>query len=78
MEVNDEHKIIILEELLSSRKRKQSELDYYQEQLEVLQNKMNLIEREITLTNLIIGMIQEENVIDLKDYLEKRQLEYKE
>jgi len=78
MEVNDEHKIIILEELLSSRKRKQSELDYYQAQLEVLQNKMNVIEREITLTNLIIGMIQEENVIDLKDYLEKRQIEYEE
>lgn len=75
---NDQHKIIILEELLSSRKRKQNELDYYQEQLEVLQGKMDLIEREITITNLIIGMIQEENVIDLKEYLEKRQLEHKE
>lgn len=73
--MTDDHKILVLEELLKVRSRKQKELAYYQEKLLELQEKMQYIQMDIQVTNIIIGIIEEENVVDLQKYIVDRRLE---
>lgn len=73
--MTDDHKILVLEELLNVRKRKQKELAYYQEKLLELQEKMQYIQMDIQVTNIIIGIIEEENVVDIQKYIVDRRLE---
>lgn len=66
-------KIIMLSEVLEQKIRKEQELEYYQKELEKLQQKMFFIKKDIDITNLIIDMIEKENVVDLKqNLLEKK------
>lgn len=69
MEEQNNHRVIILQELLDQRNRKQKELLYYQEKLLELEEKMRYIEKDIMITNTIINIIEKENVIDLQTYL---------
>ena len=66
---NDKVKIIVLSDLLDTRARKEKELRYYEEQLEILNEKMYWIRREIDLTNNIINMIEHEKLLDLREYI---------
>ena len=61
--------IIILGKLIESRMKKEKELKYYQEELMELQDKMKNLQMDIDVTNIIIRMINDENVVDLKTYL---------
>jgi hypothetical protein len=61
--------VIVLEKLIASRLQKEKELKYYEEQLLELQEKMNHLQMDIDVTNIIIKMINDENVVDLKTYL---------
>jgi hypothetical protein len=61
--------IIILDKLITSRMKKEKELKYYQEELMELQDKMKNLQMDIDVTNIIIRMINDENVVDLKTYL---------
>ena len=66
-------KIIMLTDVLEQKIRKEKELEYYQKELEKLQEKMFFIQKDIDVTNLIIDMIEKESVIDLKqNLLEKK------
>lgn len=66
-------KIIMLADILETRVRKEKELEYYQKELEKLQQKMFFIRKDIDITNLIIDMIEKENVIDIRQHmLEKK------
>ena len=62
-------KIIMLSEILETRVRKQKELEFYQKELEKLQEKMFFIQKDIDITNLIIDMIEKENVVDFQQHL---------
>jgi len=63
----------MLSEVLEQKIRKEQELEYYQKELEKLQQKMFFIKKDIDITNLIIDMIEKENVVDLKqNLLEKK------
>jgi hypothetical protein len=62
-------KIIMLSEVLETRVRKQKELEFYQKELEKLQEKMFFIQKDIDITNLIIDMIEKENVVDFQQHL---------
>ena len=64
-----ETNIIILDKLIASRLQKEKELKYYEEELLELQEKMNRLQMDIDVTNIIIKMINDENVVDLKTYL---------
>ena len=65
--------IIMLTDVLEQKIRKEKELEYYQKELEKLQEKMFFIQKDIDVTNLIIDMIEKESVIDLKqNLLEKK------
>jgi len=67
--MTDTTNVIVLEKLIASRLQKEKELKYYEEQLLELQEKMNHLQMDIDVTNIIIRMINDENVVDLKTYL---------
>ena len=71
-----ERKIILLTEVLETKVRKEKELEYYAKQLEELQRKMFFVKKQIDLTNLIIEIIENEKVMDIKEHLlEKKSLQ---
>jgi hypothetical protein len=68
--------IIRLTDIYETRERKEKELAYYREQLEILRQKMFFIQKDIDITNLCIQMIENEKVLDIKKLVdEKRDIE---
>jgi hypothetical protein len=67
-------KLIFLKDILETKVRKEQELAYYQKKLEELEVKMGYLRQDINLTNTIINIIEEEQVIDFKEQMEKRLL----
>lgn len=61
--MTDERKIILITDLLESKKRKEEELEYYREQLVELERRMTWVQQEIDLTNTIIDIIETETEI---------------
>lgn len=61
--------LILITDILETKVRKESELKYYQKELEKLQNKMFYIRKDIELTNIIINIIETDNVIDFKEQM---------
>jgi len=61
------NKIIFLTDVVETKIRKEKELEFYQKELEKLQNKMFFIRKEIELTNIIINIIEKESVIDIRE-----------
>ena len=59
-------KIILLTDIYETKKRKEEELRFYNEQLEKLKTKMFFIQKDIEITNLCIELIEKEKVIEIK------------
>lgn len=57
--------IILLQDLVDSRKRKQEELARYTASLADLKYKLDIIRREIALTERIILMVKKEEIIEI-------------
>lgn len=53
-------KILLLTDIIEQKVRKEKELEYYQNELDKLQQKMWWIRKEIEVTNLCISVIQSE------------------
>ena len=68
----DEKKIVLLTDFIEQKVRKEKELEYYTKQLEELQKKMFFLRKEIQLTNYIIEIVEQEKVIDIREYLEDK------
>ena len=62
----------MLSDYIEQKVRKEKELEYYAKELEELQKKMWFIRKEIQLTNLIIEIVEQEKVINIRDYLEDK------
>lgn len=77
MGTETDNKIIFLTEFLDQRVRKQTELKYYEKQLEELNKKIFFLKKEIDLTNIIIDIVQKETVIDFREYLLQKEEETK-
>jgi hypothetical protein len=60
-----EGKLILIADVLEQKLRKEKELEYYQKELEKIQQKMFFLKKDLDLTNMIIDMIKEEKVQDL-------------
>jgi len=58
--------LILITDILETKVRKEKELEYYQKELEKLQEKMFFLKKDIDITNFIIDMIEQENVYDVK------------
>lgn len=63
------NRIILIEDVYEIRNRKEQELKFYNEQLEKLKEKMGYVQAEINLTNTIIHIIENEKVIDIKQFI---------
>ena len=66
------NKIILLTDFIEQKVRKEKELEYYTKELEELEKKMWFIRKDIQLTNLIIEIVEQEKVIDIREYLEDK------
>ena len=62
----EENKLILITDILETRLRKQKELEFYEKELEKLQQKMFFIQKEIDITNICIKMVQQETVYDIR------------
>ena len=66
-------KLIKITDIIETKLRKEKELEYYQQELEKLQQKMFFLKKDIDITNLIIDLIEKEKVYDIKqNMIEKR------
>jgi len=65
-------KLILLDDIYEMRKRKEEELAYYHEELRKLSIKLDLVRREINLTNQIINMIEHEKVVDVNERIRSK------
>ena len=70
--MESERKIVLLSDFIEQKVRKEKELEYYTQQLEELQKKLIFLNKENKLTNLIIDIIDKEQVINVKNYLEDK------
>lgn len=64
--MTEENKLILITDILETRLRKQKELEFYQKELEKLQQKMFFIQKEIDITNICIKMVEQETVYDIR------------
>ena len=64
--------IVDITEIFAHKTKKEEELRFYQKELEKLQFRMSMVQREIDVTETIIGMIEEEKVVDLIDLMAER------
>jgi hypothetical protein len=68
-------KIILLSDVYETKARKEKELAYYKEQLEILNQKMFFIRKDIEITTICINLIENEMVIDVKQLIEEKKKE---
>tara|TARA_B100000282_G_C31405680_1_gene342243 strand:+ start:157 stop:393 length:237 start_codon:yes stop_codon:yes gene_type:complete len=67
-------KIIFITELIDQRLRKEKEIEYYEEQLKIIQSKLQTLQTEKRLTETILDIIRnEEEKLNLPD-VDKRWL----
>lgn len=69
------NKIILLSDIYETKARKEKELAYYKEQLEILNQKMFFIRKDIEITTICINLIENEMVIDVKQLIEEKKKE---
>lgn len=73
--MNSNSKIILLSDIYETKARKEKELAYYKEQLEILNQKMFFIRKDIEITTICINLIENEMVIDVKQLIEEKKKE---
>lgn len=71
---NGDKKLILITDVIEQKVRKEKELEFYQKELEKLQEKMFWLRKDIEVTNTIITMIKSEEVYDIKQGMEVRML----
>lgn len=62
--------IVLLQDLIDQRKRKQEELSRYSKSLEDLKTKLEYLRREIALTEKIIAMVKKEEIIEVLQHVD--------
>tara|TARA_R110000772_G_scaffold193891_1_gene304746 strand:+ start:862 stop:1104 length:243 start_codon:yes stop_codon:yes gene_type:complete len=65
------NKVVSLTELIETRFRKRKEIEYYQETLMRLQEKIAELDKEVDITTLIIDMIENERVLTVTEKRDK-------
>ena len=63
--------IILLTDLIDQRLRKQQEIEFYEQQLKEIENKLFFLRKEKQLTEYILDLIEKEKVKDLTPLLER-------
>lgn len=63
----NDRKIVFITDLIDQRLRKEKEIEYYEKELEKITKKLFFLKKEKDLTELIIGIIQNEKVVDIRE-----------
>ena len=71
---NPTGKLIKITDIIETRVRKEKELEFYEKELKKLQQKMFFIQKDIDITNIIINIIENEKVMDIKENMEAKML----
>jgi predicted restriction endonuclease len=58
--------IVLLSELVDHRARKAKELKFYSDQKAVLEARLDLVRRELKLTDTILALIRKEQIVEVK------------
>ena len=69
--MTEEKKLIMLTDFLETKLRKEKELEFYENELRKLQEKMVWLKRDIDLNNTIIDLIKREAVLDIREEIER-------
>lgn len=64
--------LIRLSDAIDSKVQKEKELEFYQRELQKLNQKMAVLREEITVTNIIIDLVRSEKVRDFKKEFEQK------
>jgi hypothetical protein len=67
-------KIILLTDVIETKLRKEKELEFYQKELEKLQQKMFFLKKDIEITNLCIHIIEQEKVLDIREQMHTKMI----
>ena len=67
-------KLIKITDIIETKVRKEKELEFYENELKKLKQKMFFIQKDIDITNIIINIIENEKVMDIKENMEARTL----
>jgi len=73
--MNDQPKLILLTDIIEQKVRKEKELEFYEAEIEKLRQKMYWLQRDIDVNNIILTMIKNDTVLDVKESMEKRLIE---
>lgn len=65
-------KIIFITDLIDQRLRKEKEIEFYEEELKKIENKLFYLRKERQLTQTIIDIIQNETVVDIREQMYER------
>ena len=61
--------IILLSDIIEHKLQKERELQFYQQELEKLKQKMFFLEKDITITNMCIEIIGKEKLVSVPNLL---------
>jgi hypothetical protein len=67
-------RLIILTDVIETKLRKEKELEFYQKELEKLQQKMFFLRKDIEITNLCIQIIEQERVLDIREQMKSKMI----
>lgn len=66
------NKLIVLTDVIETKLRKERELEFYQKELEKLQQKMFFLRKDIEITKLCIQIIEQEKVLDIREQMKTK------
>lgn len=66
---NKSQKIIFITDLIESKINKQREIEKYESQLKVIEEKLFFLRKEKEITETILELIEHEKIIDLRNYM---------
>jgi len=67
-------KLIRISDVIETKLRKEKELEFYRAQIEKIKTKMSFLQKDLDITNIIINIIENEKVMDVKENMEKRMI----
>ena len=70
--VEQRKKIIILSDIIQNKLQKEQELAKYSEELIRIQKHIAMLNNDLSLTQHIIDMIEQEKIIDMQEYMIER------
>lgn len=66
---NKSKKIIFITDLIESKVQKQREIEKYESQLKIIEEKLFFLRKEKEITETILELIEHEKIMDLKNYM---------